>query len=85
MRKALLDAARECARVRGIPLRAISRLAYGNSTFFENLSRGRNVSFTVNKFDTVMCWFHDHRNWPGGDIPGAVVDLFASLEKEAAS
>ena len=82
MKETLLGAAREYAKARGVPLRAVSRLAYGNSTFFEQLSRGRNVSFTAAKFDTVMAWFGASTNWPAGVVAPGVVDLFAPLEKK---
>ena len=84
MKETLLGAARGYAKVRGLPLRAVSRLAYGNSTFFEQLSRGKSVSFTAAKFDAVMGWFADPANWPAGVVGPGVVDLFAPVGKDAA-
>ena len=77
MRDALLNAARACAKARKVPLRAISRAAYGNSGFFAHVGRGG--EFTVGKYDEAMTWLGDPKNWPGETVPPEVVDLFAGM------
>ena len=83
MREALLAAARAYAQAKRAPLRQVSRAAYGNSDFFEDLSR-RRCSFTAETYDRIMAWFADATNWPEGKVPAAVVDLFAGVDKRGA-
>ena len=80
MRDALLAAARAYGQAKRVPLRQVSRAAYGNSDFFEDLSR-RRCSFTAETYDRIMAWFANPTNWPEGKVPGAVVDLFAREAK----
>lgn len=75
LRAALLDAARAYAKATKLPLRRVSRLAYGDSEFFERL-RSRKGTFTVAKYDEVMAFFSDVRNWPTGVVPVFTTDPF---------
>lgn len=77
MCKTLLRAARACARARREPLRVISRAAYGDSGFFRRVAQGK--PFTGPKFDEVMAWLGDPKNWPDEIVPPEVVDLFAGM------
>ena len=74
MREALLRAARACAKARRVPLRTISKLAYGQSADLRRIRYGR--QFTVRKWDQAMAWLADSANWPGGIVSAEVEDLF---------
>ena len=77
MRAALVDTARLYARTARVPLRIVSRRAYGDSRFFHTMARG--AQFTTIKYDDVMAFFADPKNWPDGRFPA---DHFATLEKK---
>jgi hypothetical protein len=68
LRTVLLTVARANARARGVPLRHVSRAAYGDSGFFDRVAK-RECSFTVAKFDAMMTHFADPKRWPkaGGE------------------
>lgn len=84
MRSALLTTARAYARRHRIPLRTVSRRAYGDSNFFATVADGG--SFTVSKYDAVMAWFADPTNWRKQTIPpGALVDLFEPIASRSSS
>ena len=77
MRNALVATARAYAKAARLPLRAVSRKVYGDSRFFATLPRG--ADFRASKYDDVMAWFADPKNWPEGVTP-QVVDPFEALE-----
>lgn len=82
LREVLLRAGRAAAKARREPLRRISRLAYGDSGFFDRLRR--NKTFTVEKYDQAMAWLADPANWPGGTVSPEVGDpLVGAREPEA--
>lgn len=81
LRDALLAAARAYAKATKLPLHRVSRLAYGDSGFFEKLARRRG-SFTVAKYDEVMAFFADVRKWPLGVVPAIVADPFADQRRK---
>ena len=74
MRDAILAGARACAKARREPLRTISRLAYGDSSFLRRVANGK--PFTVRKYDEVMAWLGNPANWPEGRVSQDVEDLF---------
>ncbi len=78
----MLRAARAYAKAAGVPLRTVSRRAYGDSRFFASLARGS--SFSAPNYDKIMGWLADPARWPDGAVSGAVVDPFAAVEKESA-
>lgn len=75
MRSALLANARLYAKTAGVPLRSVSRKAYGDSRFFTNVGRGG--TFTSQKYDDAMVFFFTPQNWPEGRVPDSVVNPFA--------
>ena len=75
MREAMLKAARAWARAHRAKLSTASWKAYGDAVFFPRLTRSSG-SFTVKKYDDVMAWFDDAKNWRTGVVPSEVVDLF---------
>jgi hypothetical protein len=75
MRDAMLAAARAWAKAHRAKLATASWKAHGDSPFFGRLANGSG-SFTVRKFDEVMAWFDDPKNWKTGTVPPEVVDLF---------
>ena len=79
MNRTVLAAAKANAKARCVPLRQVSRMVYGNSGFFGLLSK-RQATITTKKYDAVMAWFDDPKNWPDGIVPPEVVDLFAKIE-----
>lgn len=83
IKKAILAAARAYARKNKKSLGQVSKACYGDRRFLNALSRG-SCSVGVDKVDEVMAFFHHPGNWPDGDVPDAVVDLFAPLEKKKA-
>ena len=86
MRDCLLTAARAYAKAAKVPLRRVSKLAYGDTRFFGRLARGGNVSGDAHY--KAMLWFENPAHWPNREIPpGAVEDLFVpqQLAKDHAS
>jgi hypothetical protein len=75
MRDTMLTAARAWAKVHRAKLATASWKAFGDSSFFGRLAVGSG-SFTVRKYDEVMAWFEDPKNWKTGNVPPDVVDLF---------
>jgi hypothetical protein len=47
----------------GGALSTLSKHAHSDSVFFDRLSRGE-CSFSVRKYDQIVCWFATH--WPEG-------------------
>jgi len=83
MRAALVETARVYARTARVPLRVVSRRAYGDSRFFSTMTKG--AAFTAAKYDDVMAFFADPKNWPEGRFPDHLPDPFAALEKSRES
>lgn len=79
MRETMLAAARAWAKAHRTKLSTASWKAHGDTPFFGRLANGSG-SFTARKYDEVMAWFADPRNWATGAVPAMVIDLFAPLE-----
>jgi len=72
LRNVILTVARDYAKAHRLPLDRVSRAAYGDGRFLGLLAK-KKCSFTVEKFDKVMAWFADPKNWATG-IATTVVD-----------
>lgn len=69
MRNALLTAARAYGKAHGLDAAKVSRLVYGDSKFFVRIARGRRLVCSPVKFDEMMAFFADPKNWPDQAVP----------------
>lgn len=66
----LLLLAQRVAKLRGVSLATISRLAHGDGPTFDRLVAGGKGSITTRKYQDAMRWLMDPANWPeGATIP----------------
>jgi hypothetical protein len=62
-RQNLVALAEKFAEAEGVQLSTVSKRAYGNATFFDDLREGRQ-SISVRKVNDALAWFRE--NWPKG-------------------
>ena len=79
LRAGLLAWARAYGKAARLPLRKVSRLAYGDGEFFNRLRRGHNV--TGEAYDKAMAWLGNAQNWPAGAIPAELADPLAPVRE----
>lgn len=82
LRSNLRTCAEAYATARAIELSTVGRLAAGDWRFFDRIVDGK--SFTVRKYDEVMCWFS--ANWPeGAEWPADIRRPFDAPPEERAA
>ena len=80
LRNGLLAIAKTYAKTSRMPLRKVSRLAYGDARFFAKVAKGAMVS--DHAYDKVMEWFEEPKNWPHGVVPPEIKDPLAGVEQK---
>lgn len=79
-RENILRLAEAYARAKGISLRSVSKYAYGEGDFLEQVRAGKR-SFTLRKYDEMRRWFA--RNRPKGMRWPKLKEPWAEVRREA--